>query len=140
MAKNIRIVIDTNWYVSGTINRKSRRVLFELLTGENFVILLSNEILAEYRLVISREKFKKIIKTAQVTRFINLVMSKVTIVQIKSSLTGSRDPKDNFLLSLCSDNSADFLISGDNDLLVLETTGATRIVTLHDFLEITSQT
>ncbi|HAL82335.1 MAG TPA: putative toxin-antitoxin system toxin component, PIN family [Mucilaginibacter sp.] len=50
--KKIRIILDTNWYVSATINKKSRRVLYELLTNKSLVILFSDEILKEYKQVI----------------------------------------------------------------------------------------
>jgi len=132
--KKIRIILDTNWYVSATINKKSRRVLYELLTGENLIIIFSDEILKEYNQVIARDKFKKIIQAKQVTRFMNLVMSKLEIIELKASLTGSRDPKDNFLLSLSFDSNADYLITGDMDLLILQITGLTKIVTLPDFM------
>ncbi|WP_345125583.1 putative toxin-antitoxin system toxin component, PIN family [Hymenobacter antarcticus] len=41
-----------------------------------------------------------------------------------------RDPKDNFLLSLALDSQADYLVSGDEDLLVPGSVGSTSIVTL----------
>ncbi|HAL82334.1 MAG TPA: putative toxin-antitoxin system toxin component, PIN family [Mucilaginibacter sp.] len=68
----------------------------------------------------------------------NLVMSKLEIIGLKANLTGSRDIKDNFLLSLSFDGNADYLITGDLDLLILQTTGSTEIVTLRDFLQIIS--
>ena len=73
----IRIILDTNWYVSATINRNSRRVLYTLLTNENLLIIFSAEILREYQQVIERDKFKKVIKLNQAARFINLVISKI---------------------------------------------------------------
>ena len=35
------------------------------------------------------------------------------MIQVKSSVDLCRDPKDNFLLSLSIDGSAQFLITGD---------------------------
>ena len=135
-AKKIRIILDTNWYISATINKNSRRVLYQLLINRNLVILFCDELLTEYKQVIARNKFKKIISTKQVTRFMNLVMSKLEIIEINATITGSRDPKDNFLLSLSYDSHADYLITGDVDLLVLQKTGSTDIVTLGNFLKI----
>ncbi|MGZ3872409.1 MAG: putative toxin-antitoxin system toxin component, PIN family [Mucilaginibacter sp.] len=76
MAAKVRVIIDTNWYISATINKKSRRVLYKLLINPALVILFSDEILNEYREVIRRDKFKKIIKPKQVARFMNLVISR----------------------------------------------------------------
>ena len=41
-------------------------------------------------------------------------------VEVKSKITTCRDEKDNFLLALAVDGNADFLITGDEDLLVLK--------------------
>jgi uncharacterized protein len=46
-----------------------------------------------------------------------------------------RDAKDNFLLSLCHDSSADYLITGDKDLLAIKNIGATKIISMQKFLE-----
>ena len=46
------------------------------------------------------------------------------------------DPKDNFLLNLAVDSKADFLLTGDKDLLVLGKVGDTKIMTISDFLEL----
>ena len=134
----IRVILDTNWYVSATINKNSRRKLYELLTNQNLTILFSVQILNDYKLVIARDKFKKVIKTQQIERFIGLVLSKIESIEVKSDLEGSRDIKDNFLLSLSFDSNADYLITGDIDLLVLEKTGSTQILTFHEFSKIIS--
>ncbi|MDP9076171.1 MAG: putative toxin-antitoxin system toxin component, PIN family [Bacteroidota bacterium] len=140
MAARIRIILDTNWYISATINKKSRRILYKLLSNPSLIILFTDEILREYEDVISRDKFRKIINPKQVARFMNLVMSQLENILLLSNLTGSRDLKDNFLLSLSLDGNADYLITGDLDLLVLKQTGLTKIVSLNDFLKIISHT
>jgi putative PIN family toxin of toxin-antitoxin system len=136
--KKIRVILDTNWYVSATINKKSRRIIYELLTNKNLTILFSNEILKEFNQVIIRPKFKNIINQQQVTRFINLIIYKIENIEIKSTTEGSRDPNDNFLLSLCVDGKADYLLTGDMDLLILQKIDSTQIITLSNFLAITS--
>ena len=137
-AKKIRVILDTNWYISATINKKSRRVVYELLTNKNLIILFNNEILKEFNQVITRPKFKNIINHQQVTRFINLIIFKIENIEIKTNIKGSRDLKDNFLLSLCVDGKADYLVTGDMDLLILQKIDSTQILTLSDFLAITS--
>jgi predicted nucleic acid-binding protein len=47
-----------------------------------------------------------------------------------------RDSKDNFLLALSDKSKADYLVSGDNDLLSIRDYKGTRIVTAVEFEEI----
>lgn len=49
-------------------------------------------------------------------------------------ITICRDPKDNYLLSLAKDGKADYLITGDQDLLILEKFEQTSICLLNQFL------
>ena len=65
----------------------------------------------------------------------NMVIPQIKRVKLKSNVTGSRDVKDNYLLSLSLDGRADYLLTGDLDLLVLRKTGSTPIMTLADFLK-----
>lgn len=55
------------------------------------------------------------------------------IVDIVSNVQACRDPKDNFLLALARDGNADYLISGDLDLLDMKEFEDTRIVTFYEF-------
>lgn len=56
-------------------------------------------------------------------------------VNVKSNVNLCRDPKDNFLLALAKDGKADYLLTGDNDLLVLEKMGKTNIIKVTEFFE-----
>lgn len=51
------------------------------------------------------------------------------------SVSHLRDPKDMFLCSLAAGSAADYLVTGDKDLLVLKHVKKTRIVTSRVFLE-----
>jgi len=134
--KGLKIILDTNWYVSASINRNSRRRLFDLLINENLTIFYSRELLAEYESVIFRKKFEKYIRQEQVVRFIDLVLTRLKPVEIKTFVRLSRDTKDNFLLSMSIDSSADYLITGDPDLLVVKEFGKTKILTMVEFRKI----
>ena len=131
--KRLKIILDTNWYVSASINRTSRRRLYELLINENLTIYYSRELLVEYESVISRKKFEKFIRQEQVSRFIRLVLTRLKPVEIKTLVRLSRDAKDNFLLSMSIDCGADYLITGDPDLLVIKEFGKTKILNMVEF-------
>ena len=134
--KRLKIVLDTNWYVSASINRNSRRRLYDLLINENLTIFYSTELLHEYESVILRKKFEKYIRQDQVGRFIGLVLTRLKQVEIKTLVRLSRDAKDNFLLSMSIDCAADYLVTGDPDLLVIKEFGKTKILTMAEFIDI----
>ncbi len=59
----------------------------------------------------------------------------IDLVKIKSQVKICRDPKDNFLFELSKDGNADFLLTGDKDLLEFEKYGKTKILTITKFPE-----
>jgi len=134
--KRLTIILDTNWYVSASINRSSRRRLYNILINENLTIFYSRVLLAEYESVISRKKFEKYIRQEQASRFIGLVLSRLKLVEIKTLVRLSRDAKDNFLLSMSIDCGADYLVTDDPDLLVIKKIGKTKILNMEEFTNI----
>jgi uncharacterized protein len=135
MAKRlkIRVVVDTNWYISASINRKSRRTLHRLLTDERLRIIYTDRLLEEFLAVIYRPKFATIISPEQIQRFVRLILPALEYVEIKTPVSLSRDPKDNYLLSLSKDGKAKYLVTGDPDLLVIGEFEGTEIVAMAEF-------
>lgn len=132
--KRLKIIFDTNWYISASINRKSRRRLYDLLINEDLTVFYSSELLHEYKSVIFRKKFEKYIRQDQVNRFIGLILTRLKPVEIKTIVRLSRDANDNYLLSMSLDCAADYLVTGDPDLLELKEFGKTKILTLSEFI------
>jgi uncharacterized protein len=131
----MRVVIDTNLFISAAINAHSRQRLDAVLLNTSLTILLDTTLLAEIYEVIHRPKFRRYITEDQADTFLALLTDRCTFVQTTSTIKASPDPKDDFLLALCLDNQADYLLTGNKlDLLALKTFGNTRIVTLTEFL------
>ncbi len=61
----------------------------------------------------------------------------IDLIAVQSIVTICRDPKDNFLLALAKDSKADYLLTGDNDLLDIKNFGKTKIITINNFFEVT---
>ena len=61
----------------------------------------------------------------------------IDLIEVESSVSICRDTKDNFLLALAKDGNADYLLTGDKDLLVIIKFGKTKITTIADFIELT---
>ena len=135
--RKINIVIDANWYISACINRNSRQVLYhKILKKKHIHVYYSDELLAEFEGVISREKFRKIISLKQANRLIQFVLLFVRKVEIKTIPKLVRDSNDDYLLGICESCKADYLITGDKDLLVLKSYNNTLIFTMGEFLNL----
>ncbi|SKB76004.1 putative toxin-antitoxin system toxin component, PIN family [Dyadobacter psychrophilus] len=131
----IRIVIDTNLYVSAMISRNSRHRLDQILKDQRFDILIDKTLFEEFHEVIHRPKFKRYVSVEQIESFLNLLDERCTRINTTSKVSHSPDPKDDFLLALALDGASHYLITGNKiDLLDLKQYGATSILSLTQFL------
>lgn len=128
-----RIILDTNLWVSFLISGKCER-LDILLFDHHCKLLFSKELLEEFLEVTRRPKLRKYFELDDLTELLEVIEEYSEMVEVSTSVDLCRDPKDNFLLSLGIDGKADYLLTGDNDLLVIEKVGDLRICTISDFL------
>lgn len=134
MQKKISLIVDTNWWIS-LILSKYKSPFIDLLLQEDILIFRSQELTEEIAHTLTNPKFKKII-TEEVFDYFFQKYEACTLMQISKSVVDiCRDPKDNFLLALAKDTKANFLITGDKDLLVLDKFEETIICTLKDFFQ-----
>ena len=131
--KKDRIVIDTNLWISFLLSKTSSD-LDNLLREDKIILLFSEELLEEFIEVANRPKFKKYFSSTDVTDLILQVRERGQFIEVTSKVELCRDPKDNFLLSLCKDGKATHLITGDKDLLALIKLARTKITTLKSFV------
>lgn len=133
--ERLNVVIDANWFISACINRHSRRTLYyKILRNKNLKIHYSSELFEEFDGVVKRKKFIKYIALHHVTRFTEIALLLLEKVNISSIPIIVRDSKDNYLLGISESCKADFLVTGDKDLLILETFQTTTILTMGQFL------
>ena len=131
----MRLVIDTNLFVSAAIHSRSREQLDRVLLNPALIILVDTTLMDELNEVIHRPKFNRYITDLQIDNFLDLLFERCLFVHTTSIVKASPDPKDDFLLALCLDNQADYLLTGNkNDLLALRQFGVTQILTLSEFL------
>jgi len=130
--KKTRVIIDTNLWISFLISHEFEKLDFLFSSGK-ICLLFSERLFAEFISVTSRKKFKKYFSESDIDE-LSMKMKKVAkIVKTTTIQTQCRDPKDNFLLELAVDGNADYLITGDKDLLELEIVNKTKIVKIEDF-------
>ena len=128
-----RIVLDTNIWISFTIGKRLK-LLSDLLLSKKLVVYFSNEIIEEYKQVISRKKFAKYITQKNIEDTLELIHNDCIKHSITTKIYLSRDVNDNFLLALSKEVGANYLITGDNDLLTLKKFEKTHIITFSEFM------
>ncbi|SEJ19879.1 hypothetical protein SAMN05216327_10744 [Dyadobacter sp. SG02] len=73
---------------------------------------------------------------SHVRRLVGLALSHARKVDCPSFPSIARDLNDNYLLGICDCCSADFLITGDKDLLDLKRYNSTLILSMSQFARI----
>lgn len=135
MAKKAdKIIIDTNLWISFLITKNFRKLDNRIKT-RTIRIVFSLELIEELLMVINRPKFKKYFIKSDIEKLIDLFDVYGEIFDVKSNVDLCRDKKDNFLLALAKDSQANYLITGDKDLLELKTFEATKIILITDYLK-----
>lgn len=133
----MKVVIDTNDYISALIGKKHRIKLEKVFFKAEVQILADLTLLEEIREVAYRDKFRKYVTIAEADEFINALKVRLKPITTFSVVNASRDPDDNFLLALAKDGNADYIVTGDkSDLLSLGSFNHIRIIRLDEFLEI----
>lgn len=87
--------------------------------------------------VIGRKKFDKYVAYDIRSTFVGRILEAANYVRIEESIVACRDPKDDKFLELAVNGKADYLITGDDDLLTLNPFRGIRILTAREFLDLT---
>jgi len=130
-----RYVFDANVVISA--------LLFEHGTaGQAFYtaldrgrILLSNEVIQEINTVLSREKFNRYVALEERELFLQWFIQETLLVEITEKILECQDQKDNKYLELGVCGEASHLITGDQDLLILNPFREIHILTPKVFLD-----
>ena len=89
--------------------------------------------------VLSRPKVSKYISTESVEAMWTLMREKCyAIEEYPVADADIRDPKDVYLLSMADAIPADFIVTGDYDLLTLGKYNRTPILSFSDFMQVLS--
>jgi len=134
----IRAVADTNLIISGLFWRGNPSLIYDAASKGVYVSLTTTDLIDELDRVLHYPKFAArlaaIGKTANsiITNY-RAITELVTPAEIPSDAV--RDPKDLPVLACAVGGKADFIVSGDNDLLVLATYQNIAILSAAQFLE-----
>ncbi|MEQ9405095.1 MAG: putative toxin-antitoxin system toxin component, PIN family [Cyclobacteriaceae bacterium] len=128
-----KVIIDTNIWISYLIGYQLGG-LTELLISQKIELILSEQLRAELTEVTGRKKFKKYFSKEKVSELLKLMDFIGTDYEVMQYPDACRDPKDNFLLGLIQVSKADFLVTGDQDLLELNPFEGTEIIEPNELL------
>jgi len=127
--KSKKVILDTNLWISFLITGDFSFLDRYLETGK-IKLIFSEELFSEFITVTNRPKFRKYFAGSDIDHLIRLIDKFGILVQVTTEIQQCRDIKDNFLLSLAIDSNADYLVTGDKDLLDLEQINETKILTI----------
>lgn len=127
----VKIVLDTNTILSGTVFGGMVEVVIDLIIENKLQLFISQHLIKE--VLEKLNKFKA--SEASISKTMT-VLETGELVTPSIKITVCRDPEDNFVLELAQTCNADYLIIRDKDLLDLpnQKWKKTKIVKSEDFL------
>ncbi|MDR2848465.1 MAG: putative toxin-antitoxin system toxin component, PIN family [Bacteroidales bacterium] len=131
----MKLDLDSNIFVSAFFwGGHPRKIMERIIKGIDD-LFISKDILQEVSSVMVRPKFG--VEQEYVNHFIQSIEELSHLLYPKGLVKGvCRDKKDDKILECALIATADYLITGDNDLLVLKSFEGTQIITPNDYLSL----
>ncbi len=132
----MNIVLDTNVIVAAFASRGLCSSVFELCL-DRCSIIISKHILTE----VHRTLFKKFKMAEENIGSVIEYLEEYCYVKEYTQLNENvcRDKDDDEILALAKSNDVEYIITGDNDLLILKAYGSTKIISPRQFWEISKK-
>jgi putative PIN family toxin of toxin-antitoxin system len=130
-----RVVVDTNALVSrllvpGSVPGQAVRKAVEVAQ-----VLVSEATMQELADVLSRPKFDSYVTIAERQEFLRVLGRIAEMVPIVYTVHACRDPRDDKFLDLAVNGEADLIVTGDDDLLVLQSFRGIPVITPARYLK-----
>jgi len=142
-ADKVRVVLDTNLLISAIIATGTPYFLLEAWKDDMFNLISSMELLEEIKETSQKKYLQKYNrlpeKMDELIIVLRLAAEIVSPIQLEKLPIRCRDPKDDIVLAVALGGDADYLVTGDSDLLSLEgkpELGKLKIVKATDFLNL----
>lgn len=125
-----KVVIDTNVFVSGVLFGGNPEKILHQVSQRIISLVITPDVKAE--ILRKLEKFK--VGQADLEKW-NQILDGCHRVVPTIKVNVCRDPKDNMFLEACLESGADFIITGDKDLLIIKKFKETLIISPAEFLQ-----
>jgi putative PIN family toxin of toxin-antitoxin system len=136
----IRAIIDTSVLIRYLIKPSAaiKELIEERWLGDEVQMVTALDLIAELEGVLKREYIQTLIRTEEGQALLDTITQKANILPPLWQVPAyTRDPKDDKFVASALVGDANYLITEDKDMLVLEVVGDVRIVTPYDFLRAT---
>jgi len=131
----LKAVVDTNLFVRGLLKGSTVLPLIKALKNNQFQPIISPALIAELIDVLSRDRLRQYFAPEDLKELLDLIDIQGRIVETTETIQECRDPKDNIVLECAVAGEADYIITADEDLLVLNPFREIKIVSPHEFMQ-----
>ena len=133
-----RYVFDTNAIVSALLfNDSVPATAFSKALTEG-TILASISLVEELRDVLARPRFDAYVSYPERIAFLQAFVAETELVTVNEAIQVCRDPKDDRVLEAAVNGQAEFIVTGDSDLLVHNPFRGIAILPPAQFLDLSS--
>jgi putative PIN family toxin of toxin-antitoxin system len=138
----MRVLLDANIFISYLLNPGKPAVLQSIVRAAiygDFTLLLHEALLDEFVSKIPKKQFLAArITPGELAAFVSILRQVGEFIpEITEEIPAvTRDPKDAYLLAYAVVGEADYLITGDEDLLVLQRVGSVKIIKPSDLADL----
>ena len=130
----IKAVVDTNVLISGFIwGGTPKKIIDKFRFERSFLLVFSPELIHEFR---GKLLHKFHLRPELVNQWVEELSLYTELVIPELTAKICRDPKDNMILDTAKSTSANYIVTGDKDLLSLRTFSTITIVSPKEFLVI----
>ena len=128
----VKCVVDTNVLISAALTKGAPFRIVEHLIKNN-ALIFSKETISELSSRIIQPKFDKYVSAEDREAYVNNLILSADLVIIDILIQGCRDRDDDKFLETAVKGDAQFIISGDLDLLTMHRFEGIDIVTVQVF-------
>ena len=135
----MRVLLDTNIWISGLLWGGNPRRIIKLAMSEQITIYSSKLLIDELQATLAYPKLQRRLEKLAITAE-ELIVEVAAITQLSqpvaiSNFSQLRDPKDKIVLETALSVPVEVIISGDEDLLILREFRQISIMATKQFLE-----
>ncbi len=113
----MRLVIDSNVWISALVFGGNPRKLFETIVKNGHAIIISEELFTEIRRVLHQKFPDFVVDFEELILVLKPLSTGVRLGSLNIKIC--RDPADDYIIETAVIGGAEYIVSGDNDLLVI---------------------